>query len=144
MFPRCASKPRSPPVIIAVIDMIIKLYKHQRGSAIMLTIFILSAMMLIIFSSATIVVSGLKMGGVQSQSTRAYFAAEAGAERLLYDFRKTNAFDDLSQLGQDNIFGTTTLSTGSSYVVNYDHFNPIIFTSIGIYENTRRSVELNF
>lgn len=110
----------------------------------MLTMFILSAMMLIVFGGAAVVVSGLKMGGVQSQSTRAYFAAEAGAERLLYDFRKAGAFNDLSQLGQSNIFGTTTLPAGAAYIVSYDHFNPIIFTSIGIYEQTRRSVELNF
>ncbi len=144
MCPRCESKLLLLPAIIAAIDMLMKFANNQRGSAIMLTIFILSAMMLIVFGGAAVVVSGLKMGGVQSQSTRAYFAAEAGAERLLYDFRKTEAFDDLSQLGQDNIFGTTTLDTGGSYLVNYNHFNPIIFTSIGIYENTRRSVELNF
>lgn len=110
----------------------------------MLTMFILSAMMLIVFGGATVVISGLKMGGVQSQSTRAYFAAEAGAERLLYDVRKTNFFDDIGSPPQDNLFGASTLSSGSSYLISYDHFHPIIFTSIGIYESTRRSVELNF
>ncbi len=110
----------------------------------MLTMFILGAMMLIVFGGAAVVVSGLKMGGVQSQSTRAYFAAEAGAERLLYDFRKTSLFESMDKLGIRNVFGTTTLSSGSSYIVSYDHFNPIIFTSIGIYKQTRRSVELNF
>jgi hypothetical protein len=118
--------------------------QNKRGSAIMLTLFILSAVMLIVFGGASVVVSGLKMGGVQSQSTRAYFAAEAGAERLLYAVRKTNEFETWDTSGMDNIFGTTTLVSGSSYVVNYDHFNPIIFTSIGSYESTKRSVELNF
>ncbi len=117
----------------------------QKGSAVMLTLFILSSVMIIVFGGASVVLSGLKMGGVQSQSTRAYFAAEAGAERLLYDFRHTSQFADTSQAGTDNIFGTTTLSTGSFYIVNYDHFVPFIkFTSIGGYEETKRSVELDF
>lgn len=117
----------------------------QKGSAVMLTLFILSSVMIIVFGGASVVLSGLKMGGVQSQSTRAYFAAEAGAERLLYDFRHTSQFADTSQAGTDNIFGTTTLSTGSFYIVNYDHFVPFIkFTSIGSYEETKRSVELDF
>jgi len=109
----------------------------------MLTLFILSAVMLIVFGGAAVITSGLKMGGVQSQSTRAYFAAEAGAERLLYEFRQTGNLDDI-YVHQENIFGTTTLPTGSSYVVNYDQFPPFIFTSIGSYESTKRSVELDF
>ena len=110
----------------------------------MLTLFILSAIMLIVFGGAATVISGLKMGGIQSQSTRAYFAAEAGAERLLYEFRKENRFETTGMVGQENIFGTTTLAIGSSYIVNYNHFAPIVFTSIGSYQNTKRSVELNF
>lgn len=110
----------------------------------MLTLFILAAIMLIVFGGASVVASGLKMGRVQSQSTRAYFAAEAGAERVLYEFRHTSNFDDNSLVGTDNVFGTTTLSTGGVYTVNYDSFNPIVFTSIGGYEDTKRSVELNF
>ncbi|MDP3836736.1 MAG: hypothetical protein Q8Q67_01410 [bacterium] len=114
------------------------------GSAILLTLFILSAIMLIALGGASVVISGLKMGGIQSQSTRAYFAAEAGAERLLYGFRKTSQFETTVLVGTENVFGTTTLSNGSSYIVNYDSFAPIIFTSIGTYQNTKRSVELNF
>lgn len=118
---------------------------NQRGSAVMLTLFILSSVMIIVFGGASVVLSGLKMGGVQSQSTRAYFAAEAGAERLLYEFRHTSQFTDISQAGTDNVFGTTTLGAGGFYIVNYDHFVPFIkFTSIGGYKETKRSVELNF
>jgi hypothetical protein len=43
----------------------------QKGSAVMLTLFILSSVMIIVFGGASVVLSGLKMGGVQSQSTRA-------------------------------------------------------------------------
>jgi hypothetical protein len=115
------------------------------GSALMLTLFILSAVMLIVIGGATTIASGLKMGRIQAYSTRAYFAAEAGAERLLYEVRKGSSFDDLTNTGQSNVFGTTTLSMGSEYTVNYDSFLPeIIFTSIGSYRDTQRSVEINF
>ncbi|PKM87090.1 hypothetical protein CVU83_03400 [Candidatus Falkowbacteria bacterium HGW-Falkowbacteria-2] len=117
---------------------------NQKGSAVLLTLFILSGIMLIVFGGASVVIAGLKMGGIQSQSTRAYFAAEAGAERLLYDFRKTTMYETTDLEGTENVYGTTTLSIGSSYIINYDHFAPIIFTSIGSYQNTKRSVELNF
>lgn len=122
-----------------------KIFKNYDGSAIMLTLFLLSAIMLIVFGGASVIVSGLKMGSVQSQSTRAYFAAEAGAERLLYEFRHSSNFENLDKVGMENVFGTTTLASGSTYTVNYDSFIPqIIFTSIGSYESTKRSVELNF
>ncbi len=115
------------------------------GSALMLTLFILSAVMLIVIGGATTIASGLKMGRIQAYSTRAYFAAEAGAERLLYEVRKGSSFDDLTNTGQSNVFGTTTLSMGSEYTVNYDSFLPeIIFTSIGGYRGTKRSVEVDF
>ncbi|MCF7860391.1 pilus assembly PilX N-terminal domain-containing protein [Patescibacteria group bacterium] len=125
--------------------MKIKLLANQSGSALMLTLFILSAVMLIVIGGATTIASGLKMGRNQAYSTRAYFAAEAGAERALYEVRQESAFVDLEDVGEENVFGTTTLSIGSEYTVNYDAFTPvIIFTSIGGFRGTQRSVELNF
>ena len=125
--------------------MRIKIKIKTSGSALMLTLFILSAVMLIVIGGATTIASGLRMGRIQAYSTRAYFAAEAGAERLLYEVRKGSTFDDLTNPGQTNVFGTTTLSIGSEYIVNYDEFVPeIIFTSIGNYRGTQRSVELDF
>lgn len=118
---------------------------NKSGSALIFTLFILSTIMIIVFGGATVAMSGLKMGQIQSQSTRAYFAAEAGAERLLYEFRYGSIFQNLDLQGEENVFGTTTMTNGASYIVNYDQFEPSIrFTSIGIYENTRRSVQVDF
>lgn len=125
--------------------MKIKIKTEKPGSALMLTLFILSAVMLIVIGGATTIASGLKMGRIQAYSTRAYFAAEAGAERVLYGVRKGSEFNDLNNTGRENVFATTTLSMGSEYIVNYDSFTPeIVFTSIGSYRGTQRSVELNF
>lgn len=110
----------------------------------MLTLFILASILIIVLGGSSVIISGLQMGGVQSQSIRAYYAAEAGAERALYEFRKTGYFDTMAYVGQENVFGTTTLPNNSYYTVNYDSFNPIVVSSIGYYQNTRRSVELDF
>jgi Tfp pilus assembly protein PilX len=125
--------------------MKIKINTMKTGSALMLTLFILSAVMLIVIGGATTIASGLKMGRIQAYSTRAYFAAEAGAEKALYEVRQEGSVDLLNDEGKENIFGTTTLSIDSEYIVNYDKFQPkIIFTSIGSYRDTQRSVEINF
>jgi len=85
--------------------MKIQINKKAKASAIMLVLFILTGVMLVVFGSSSVIISGLKMGNVQSQSTRAYFTAEAGAERLLYDFRKDNLLNTIGETTpQENIF----------------------------------------
>lgn len=118
----------------------------------MLVMFILSAVMIIIFAGSSVVISGLKMGRVQSDSIHAYFAAESGIEKLLYKFRKEEDF--LAQIGGEEGAGTNEILTYTeqsspyyspwSYVVNYVSYEPMVFTSIGSYGRTRRSVEVNF
>lgn len=122
-----------------------RLNYNQEGSAILLSLFILSAIMLIVFGGSSVIMSGLKMSGIESQSTRAYFAAETGAERLLYEYRKTEFSSDFNwiQENADDVF-VDTLPTGGAYTVNYGGLNPITFTSIGSFQDTKRSVELNF
>ena len=110
----------------------------------MLTLFILSAVMLIVIGGASTIASGLRMGRIQAYSTRAYFAAEAGAEKVLYEVRKGSSVVGVIDVGSQNIFGTTTLSIGSEYIVNYDSFPPFVFTSIGSYQGTQRSTEVDF
>lgn len=118
--------------------------KKQRASAIMLVMFILSGVMIIVFSSSSIVLSGLKMGKIQSESTIAYFAAESGAEILLYEFRKDNLMDKLGTPPENNILSSSVVNTNYVYTVNYDAYIPLTFTSIGSYYRTRRSVEISF
>jgi len=125
--------------------MKIQINKKAKASAIMLVLFILTGVMLVVFGSSSVIISGLKMGNVQSQSTRAYFTAEAGAERLLYDFRKDNLLNTIGETTpQENIFPYYEVHEGSSYEVNYDSFVPLVFTILGTYEKTRRSVEVSF
>ncbi|MGI6374310.1 MAG: pilus assembly PilX N-terminal domain-containing protein [Patescibacteria group bacterium] len=111
------------------------------GSALILTIFILAGMMIIAFSGSYIVLVSLRSSQVQSQSIKAYFAAETGAEQLLYELRQ-NDWDIGSHYPPETGVFTGDLKSGPSYQVNYINFGPIIFNSVGEYQNTKRNVEI--
>ena len=66
-----------------------KIIKNKHGSAMLLmTLLSLASILMISLSLSAIVINGLKMGVIQVHSTKAFFAAEAGAERILWEIRK--------------------------------------------------------
>jgi len=120
---------------------IVKNNKFKKGSALVLTMFILAGMMIVALSGSYIVLVGIKSAGFQAQSTRAYFAAEAGTEQILYEMRKKNWLLARNPSLVNYVF-SGTLETGPSYKTYYLHFDPTIFSSIGEYNKTKRSVEI--
>ena len=106
----------------------------------MLTMFILAGMLVVAMSGAYVVLLGIKAGGIQTQSAKAYFAAEAGAEKLLYKLRHDGWVHDIPS--SVVVFSETLPLSAASYKVYYTSFPPLIFTSIGEYNNTKRSVEI--
>ena len=137
------------------------LLKDNRGVALFITLMILTAVLVISLGAAGLVTSGIQQGRAQSDSTKAYFAAEAGAERVLWEIRKNNfaflrgdaspcqASDyinfDTSPATCDTNSHNYTLSNNSSYVVLYTGDTPqIIFKSIGAYKEVERSVEVSY
>lgn len=115
-------------------------FPKQSGSALALTMFILAGMLVVALSGSYIILVGIKAAGVQSQSTKAYFAAEGGAERLLWELRRNGWSRPEPSFDTEVLSGT--LETGASYSIYYTHFYPIIFKSIGDFNRTKRSVEL--
>jgi len=111
------------------------------GSALLLSLFILTSIVIVAFSGATGVLANLKISGSVTRSFRAYFAAEAGAERLLYEVRK-NGYD-LGTYSEGNVFWGN-LDNNSSYSVDYKSFAPIVFSSVGTFDKMKRSVEITF
>lgn len=126
----------------------LKVSANKAGSAIILVLFILSTVMIIIFASSSVVISGLKMGRIQSDSTHAYYAAESGAEKLLYSFRKRGFLEEIITKTPPVVViayeRDTPYYSPWSYEVEYNSYSPLIFTSIGSYAKTRRSVEITF
>lgn len=121
--------------------MNIKIIKklNKKGSAILLTMFILSSMIIIAMSGSYLITAGIMAGASQAKSIKAYFAAESGAERFLWELRK-NSYSYTTPSG-DSIF-SDTLDSGATYNVYFVDFPPLIFNSIGEYNNTKRSVEI--
>jgi len=60
------------------------------GTALLMTILILNSIILISLAAAKLIFSGVTESNTQARSTKAYFAAEAGAERILYEYRQTH------------------------------------------------------
>jgi len=114
--------------------------KNKPASALILTMFILAGMMVAAFGGAYLAILGIKAGGIQSQSGKAYFAAEAGAERLLWELRKNGW--TYGSPSTSIVFSDVLPITGASYQVYFSGFPPLIFRSVGEYKNTSRSVEL--
>ena len=56
----------------------------------LMSFLVLASILTISLSLSAIVVNGLKMGTTQVHSTKAFFAAEAGAERILWEIRGEN------------------------------------------------------
>ena len=117
-----------------------KKFLDKKGSALALTMFILAGMLVVAISGSYVVLLSVKAAGVQSQSTKAYFAAESGAERLLWEMRKNHWTYNMPS--QDTPVFSKTLISGSKYNVYYIYFPPLIFDSIGEFNNTKRSVQL--
>jgi Tfp pilus assembly protein PilX len=61
----------------------------QRGAtALFLTVLILTAVTTITFAGSQIILANLRISRERYDSTRAYYAAETGAERILWEIRK--------------------------------------------------------
>jgi Tfp pilus assembly protein PilX len=120
---------------------------HRAGTALLMTILILNSIILISLAAAKLVVSGVKMSGAQAKSTKAYFAAEAGAERILYEYRQThgNGCDySEDQSFEANCHFNKILFNNSSYQVDYSAGSNVIFISAGAFSGLRRTVQLDF
>lgn len=80
--------------------MLKTILENKIGSTMLLMTFLVLASILIIsLSLSAIVVNGLKMGVTQVHSTKAFFAAEAGAERILWEIRKNGKDPGIAQFG---------------------------------------------
>jgi len=107
----------------------------------LLTMFILAGMLIVAMSGSYIILLGIKASGIQAQSIKAYFAAESGAEELLWELRQ-NSYSYLSVSAGTEIFSGSMSQTGADYEVYFSGFPPLVFTSIGEYQRTKRSVEI--
>ena len=129
--------------------------KNKKGTALFMALLILTGMLVVVLAAADVITRGIKMSRTQARSTKSYFAAEAGAERILWEVRKNNFNSSLCNDNDyinfsvdpavcDSIIHTYVLTNHASYSVVYNSGPPIIFTSNGVYLGARRSVEVSY
>jgi type II secretory pathway component PulK len=115
---------------------------NNNGTALLMTVLILSSILVVVLGAANLIVPGIKMSRTQSQSTKAFFASESGVEKALWEVRKNSYSVPLVDI--DNIF-SDTLGNNSIYRVDYSIVGShVTFTSAGNYQQTRRSVAVDF
>lgn len=129
---------------------------NNNGSALLMTIMITTSVLTVALGVAALVLPGVIMGRTQFRSTKAYFAAETGAERVLLAARVSGFDPGTCAVGQyvdfnanncTNSLTSTTLSNGSSYYVRYESSTlpaTVTFNSVGSFLGTNRTVEISY
>lgn len=113
----------------------------QRGTvSIILAILLLSQLLVIGLGISVLMLRQIRMSGQAGLSVVAFYTAEAGAEKCLYQVRKETG----EGCNSDPVAGgSITENLGeASYTADYDGAN--IITSIGKYRGTSRKVELTW
>ena len=118
--------------------------KFKKGSALLLTLFLLSGIMVVAFAGSYLVMAGLRSSALQYDSSRAYFAAESGAEYSLHQVRKMGKDIDPMATQSNFLVGNMPSGYSGSFVVDYTRWLPITLTSVGSYGVTKRGIELIF
>lgn len=110
-----------------------KINKNQSGIALLLTMIILSATMLIATLIAAIVVTQLKLSSDVNNSTIAVYAADSGVEWQLYQIR------------QGASVPTPVMSNGATISTTVTGSLPnFTIKSLGAHREVERQFEVNF
>ncbi len=106
----------------------------KKGVSLLLTLLIMAVLLAIAFGVSRLTLGEIRLGRDISKSFIAYYAAEAGTERAIYEERiggGASAIPDCSvELGNDSSYGIDI--EGS------------LIRSIGCYEDISRAIEISF
>ena len=112
------------------------LISQQGAISILLAILLLAELSVISLGIATLAIKQIRMSGQVGQSVVAYYAAEAGAERCLYDIRESGA------VNCPYVDVSLSFDSDAKYSTSYNGSDTI--TSIGQFKDTNRKVELTW
>jgi len=108
----------------------------QKGViSIVLATLILSIISVITFGISALMLQQIKMSKQMGNSVIAFYAAESGAERCLYEARKGSGVCGFINISLD-------FDSNAKYTTTYNGSNEI--KSTGEFRNTTRKVELNW
>lgn len=117
----------------------------EKGVSLLLTILILTAILSIALGVSTLMLVEMKVSQEVPKSLRAYYAAEAGIERKLYEIRKEANFSDIGS-GPDWCTGTgkVCLDSDACYAVDVTTGTTTYIKSYGCYKGVRRAIEVEY
>ncbi len=119
--------------------------KKTKGTALLMTILILTVILSIGFGIASLMLGEMKLSKDVPNSLKAYYAAETGIERKLYEIRIQGNTNDIGS-PPSCIGGGAVCLEGSDncYSVNVDLGTPNAIKSYGCYRGTTRAIEATY
>lgn len=119
--------------------------KNQKGASLLLVLLILTAVLAIAFGIMNLMVGEIKISREAAKSSRAYYAAEAGIERSLYDDRQGGGASDIGNPPNCSGGGAVCLdSSDTCYSIDYTSGDPTVIKSYGCYKGVRRAIEVSY
>ncbi|MBL7053524.1 MAG: hypothetical protein ISS02_02620 [Candidatus Portnoybacteria bacterium] len=113
----------------------------QKGViSILLATLILSIISVIVFGISALMLQQIKMSKQMGDSMVAFYAADSGAERCLYEVRKGSGVCGFTENPQTPV--SLDFDSNAKYTVTYNGSNEI--ESTGKFRNTTRKVELSW
>ncbi len=115
----------------------------KKGLAMYIIIIIMVIVLALVLGISSILVSQLKIIKSMEDSVIAYYAAETGIERALMDR------DNISKIIYCQKGSPCSLNNGQQYYIEVDDSGSCsadnaCIRSVGIYNNTRRAIEVSF
>jgi len=107
---------------------------NQKGVSLFLAIMIMSVLSAVALALIGISISGIKIAKGLEDSVMAFYAANTGIERALYNIRKDGILDNFSGTLEETSYEVTIDSDGTSATI----------TSVGSYRETKRAIEVNY
>lgn len=119
--------------------------KIKRGSSLLLTLLILTAILTIGFGISSLLLVELKMSRNIPESLRAYYGAETGIERALYEARKGSGAEDIGN-PPDCADGSAVCLDESEacYCVEFTSGDTYVIKSYGCFRGLKRAIEVAY
>jgi hypothetical protein len=115
-----------------------KKQKNESGVSLIFTVLFLAMVLSTGLGIANLMLKEIKISSNIGYSVPAYYAAEAGIEKILYNDRKVDG--GISEGDKEN----ENLSTGSEFEVEVMGLDPTIIKSVGTYSGVKRGVEVTY
>lgn len=128
-----------------MINIIKRIILKKKGASLVLTLLILSAVLAIAFGVSSLILGEVKISKNVPRSLKAYYAAETGIEKSLYDARKGAGASDVGTPPSCSDGGAVCLDDADAcYSIDFTAGDPNIIKSFGCYKETRRAVEATY